>query len=238
MNSFNIARDDINEIKKKVDFYLKVNRFEAAEKLLKTTLTNYGAIANLHNLLGLTFHKQSRFAEALEQFNSALKANPNFIEAALNLTITLCDLGRYEEATQHFEDLGKQLEHDEKAPKLILGRLANLHVKSAELYRSSGMLSHAIAEYEKSLELFADMKEARLNLAKLYLESSEPEKARKELDILLAKYPDHAPARNILGIIHHHQGRDDLAKVEWQKASQIDPNNLSSRAYASLSANW
>ena len=238
MSSLIIAREDINEIKKKVDFYLKVNRFEAAEKLLKTTLTNYGPIANLHNLLGLTFHKQSRFAEALEQFDHALKANPNFIESSLNLTITLCDLGRYDEASKSFEDLGAQINAEEKAPKLILGRLANLHIQSAELYKTSGMLDNAISEYEKSLELFPDMKDARLKLAKLYLENSEPEKARKELDVLLSKFPNHAAARNVLGIIHHHQGRDDLAKSEWQKAAKIDPNNLSSRTYASLSVNW
>src|SRR3954453_3141286 len=99
------SRAELAEIRKKVALYLSVQRFDAAEKLLRATLTDYGPLANIHNLLGVTFHKQSRFVEALKEFNRALAVNPDFVEAALNLTATLCDLSRYDEAKTVFARL-------------------------------------------------------------------------------------------------------------------------------------
>ena len=87
------SREEISEIKKKTSIYLSVGRYEAAEKLLKMSLSEFGSIAILHNLLGLTFHRQSKFPEALEQFELSFRENPDFIEAKLNFSVALCDLG-------------------------------------------------------------------------------------------------------------------------------------------------
>lgn len=85
-------RVDFAEIQQKIRIYHSVNRFEAAEKMLLSAIDEHGSMANLHNLLGVTYHKQSKFADAIVQFTKALKINQNFVEAGLNLSATFCDL--------------------------------------------------------------------------------------------------------------------------------------------------
>lgn len=228
------SRDVINQIHEKVKLYLSVNRFDAAEKLLKASITDYGPLSNLHNLLGVTFHKQSRFIDAVLEFNRALIANPNFVEAGLNLTMTLCDLSRYDEARLVFDKLTQIISAQKQQPGLILGRIANQHSKNGKLYEDCGMIGDAIQEYRKALQLFDDLPDVRLSLAKLYIRITSLDKARGELDILVNKEPDNSEAHTWLGIIHYKSGRPEEAKSSWEKASKIDPNNQTSRSFIKI----
>jgi tetratricopeptide (TPR) repeat protein len=226
------------EIRKKVTLYLSVNRFDAAEKLLRAALADHGPLANLHNLLGVTFHKQSRFPEALIEFNRALASNPEFVEAALNLSATLCDLSRYEEARQVFAKLSEQVNPRKRQPALVLGRLANQHVANGAAYEESGMLGDAIQEYKKALSLFERMPDVKLALAKLYVRSGQADRARQEFEDIIKIAPDNSEAHNWVGILYYKLGRRDLAKRHWEKAQQSDPNDLTARAYMRLSRDW
>ncbi len=234
----NPSRVEIAEIKKKVALYLSVNRFDAAEKLLRAALADYGPLANVHNLLGVTFHKQSRFPEALIEFNRALVANPEFVEAALNLSATLCDLSRYEEARQVFTRLSEQVNPRKRQPSLVLGRLANQHVANGAAYEESGMTGDAIQEYKKALSLFERMPDVKLTLAKLYVRSGQVDRARQEFEDIVKMAPASAEAQNWLGILYYKLGRRDLAKRHWEKAQQANPNDLTARAYIKLSRDW
>lgn len=44
-----------------------------------------------------------REEEAIEEFQKALEINPRYLEARLNLAITLRDMGRIAEAREHFK---------------------------------------------------------------------------------------------------------------------------------------
>lgn len=232
------TRAEIAEIRKKVNLYLSVGRFDAAEKLLKATLTDYGPLANVHNLLGVAYHKQSKFALALKEFNRALIANPDFVEAALNLAATLCDLSRYDEAREVFAKLQAQVNPKKRQPGLVLGRLANQHATNGAAYEESGMLGDAIQEYRKALALFDRMPDVKMALAKLYVRSGQNDKARQEFEEIVKQSPDVPEAHTWLGILYYKLGRKDLAKRHWEKAQQVDPNDLSSRAYLKLARDW
>lgn len=232
------SRAELTEIRKKVALYLSVGRFDAAEKLLKATLTDFGALANIHNLLGVTFHKQSKFGPAIKEFNRALAANPDFIEAALNLAATLCDLSRYDEAREVFARLGQQVNPKKKQPGLVLGRLANQHAANGAAYEESGMNGDAILEYKKALSLFERMPDVRLSLAKLYVRAGQHDKAREEFEEVVKQSPEIADAHTWLGILYYKLGRRDMAKRHWEKAQLVDSNDLSSRAYLKLARDW
>lgn len=232
------SRSELAEIRKKVTLYLSVGRFDAAEKLLKATLTDYGALANIHNLLGVTYHKQSKFAAAIKEFNRALATNPDFVEAALNLAATLCDLSRYDEARDVFGKLSQQVNPKKKQPGLVLGRLANQHAVNGAAYEESGMTGDAILEYKKALTLFDRMPDVRLSLAKLYVRSGQSDKAREEFEAIVKQSPEIADAHTWLGILYYKLGRKDMARRHWEKAQQVNPNDLSSRAYLKLAREW
>jgi tetratricopeptide (TPR) repeat protein len=234
----NPTRAELGEIKRKVGLYLSVNRYDAAEKLLKATLTDYGPLANIHNLLGVTYHRQSRFVDAIREFNKALGANNDYVEAALNLAATLCDLSRYDEARDVFAKLNEQVNPRKRQPNLVLGRLANQHAGNGRSYEDSGMPGEAIQEYRKALSLYEKMPDVRLSLAKLYARVGQNDKAKVEFEEILKFEPESAPAHTWLGIMCYKLGRKDEAKAHWEKAQQSDPNDLSSRAYLRLSRGW
>ena len=231
-------RVNLEDIRTKVDFYHAAGRFEAAEKLLRATQDEHGLIAVVSNLLGVTYHRQSKFVEAIAFFTEALQENPGFIEAGLNLSATLLDLGRYQDAEQIFNALNEQFNSSKKHPALVLGRLANLHVNSGRSYEMSGMLSEAIAEYRKAVGLRADMPEVRLDLAKLYFRSGQLEKAKQELEDLLKHDRDHAAAHTWLGLLYYKLGKKELSRNHWEKAQNLAPEDQISRAYLKVSREW
>ena len=231
-------RAELSEIRKKVDLYLSVHRYDAAEKLLRATLADHGPLANIHNLLGVTFHQQSKFVEALKEFHKALSLNGEYVEAALNLAATLCDLSRYEEAQAIFAKLDQQVGGKKKQPGLVLGRLANHHAQSGQSYEESGMLSEAILEYRKALSLFERMPDVKLALVKLYVRTGQTDKAKQECEEIVKICPDLASGHTWLGILYYKLGRRELARKHWEKAQQLSPDDLASRAYLKLARAW
>lgn len=226
-----MARSELEAIKEKVELFLQVHRYEAAEKLLKSTLAAHGPLANLHNLLGLTYHKQSRFIDAIEQFEIAKKENPNFTEATLNLTATLCDLSRYEEARDIYSSLHTPSATNQRQPKMVLGRIANMHATLAQTYEDCNMLPEAIQEYTKALTLYHDMPDILLQSAKLLIKAGHLPKAQARLEELVKNDPTHNDARTLLGLVYYKEGRLDLARDQWAIAQQSNPNHASSRSF-------
>ena len=229
-----IDRKEIEEIRAKISLYISVGRHEAAEKLIKSTLSDYGSMANLHNLLGTIYHKQSKFLDAVKQFELALRINQNFVEAGLNLAATLCDLGRYEEARSVFGGLKNAIDPNKKQPLLLLGRLANKHADCGKAYEDSQMLNEAAQEYRKALSLYTELPDVRYRLAKIYMTLGKFEKAKVELETIVKNNPDTCQPLSLLGVIYNKLGKIGLAKDFWLKAQQVDPRDPVSKAYLAI----
>jgi len=228
------VREEISEIKKKISIYISVGRYEAAEKLLKMSISEYGNIAILHNLLGLTYHRQSKFPQALAQFELAFKENPEFVEAKLNYSVALCDLGQYERAQEVFDGLDSGVNPKFGQTSLVLGRLANHHVSTGDLYETCGMKSFAISEYKRALSLYPKMPDVKIKLARLYLDTGDQDNARNELENLKVIAPRLEEAPIWLGIIDFIRGRRSMAFENWSRAYEINQKSKASKAYNSL----
>lgn len=225
------SRRQINDIQDKVMIYLKLLRFQPAEELLRSAIDEHGPLANLLNLMGLCCHRQSKFPEAIEYFERAKAANPRFIEAALNLAVTLSDLGFYESSQKVYAELQGQLGDGQTLPDLVLGRLANLHNRTAQGYEQAGLWDQAAQEYEKALQIYARMPDIRLRLAKLYLRMSSYHQSREQLMHLLEDNPNHPECLNLLGTIAFRMGDWEEAQSFWQKTQNINPGDRTSRTY-------
>lgn len=229
-------RIDFAEITQKVKIYHSVNRFEAAEKLLLTAIDEYGSMANLHNLLGVTYHKQSKFSDAIVQFTKALKINQNFIEAGLNLSVTFCDLGRYEDAKGVFAEVLSVTPTNKKHPDLILGRLANQHAECGHLYLQNNMPLEAIHEYKRALSVYEKMPDIKLALSQLYLKTGQHDRAMYELQEAVRMFPDEPDAHLWLGICLWKSGIKDQAIRSWEVARALeDSENNPAAAYLKFS---
>lgn len=223
-------REELKEIQEKANLYLSVGRFDAAEKILRATLSDYGPLANIHNLLGVTFHKQSKFREALQHFRKAWEINNAFVEAALNLAATLCDLSQYEEARSVFAQIMGEMENVRKKPRLVLGRLANQHAATGRMYQENGMIAEAVQEYLKALSLYDHLPDVRLALGKLYLEGQQFDRAKQEFELLIKDAPDMAEAYTWLGVVCFHQQQPEPAKDAWTKAQGLGERGTPARA--------
>ncbi len=233
----NVNAESLQTVVQKVTLLLRLNRFETAERLLMTALDDHGANAPLFNLLGLTYQKQSQFTKAMTQFRSAMDTDPSFVEAGLNLVVTLCDLGKYNEAQELNKKLGKEAPTQKnKRPELELKKLAEFHHAQGLRYEECDLLNEAIGEYRKALTLDDDICETRLALAKILFKSQQPKKAAGELEKLVKQSPEYTPARIWLGITYHKLGRMEEAQTQWSRASATNPEDVEAKAYLNISA--
>lgn len=210
--------------------------YPAVEKLLGGILAEVKDYADVHNMLGVAFHHQGKFGKALEAFQEALKINPGYTEACLNLAVTYNDLGMYAEARAIYAR-AQRVTGDE-APKIrdafVRGKLANMHADLGEVYGSLLCWDEAIAEYRKALALRPEFADIRTRLGKALREAGRREEALAELLDARRKRPDYPPAIVQLGLTYYTLGRQGEALAEWRAALGIDPENATARMYVRL----
>ena len=64
------------------------HEYAEAEPILLQIVREHQGFADMFNMLGVIHHGHGRFTQAQEMFEHALKINPNYTEAALNLAVT------------------------------------------------------------------------------------------------------------------------------------------------------
>ena len=68
--------------------HYNANEYERAEPFLAEAASARPSFPDLYNMLGVIYHAQGRFSDAEEAFENALRLNPRYTEAALNLSVT------------------------------------------------------------------------------------------------------------------------------------------------------
>jgi Flp pilus assembly protein TadD len=76
------------------------NAGERAEPFLAEAAAARPSFPDIFNMLGVIYHAQGRFQDAEEAFETALRLNPRYTEAALNLSVTYNDRGKYDRARE------------------------------------------------------------------------------------------------------------------------------------------
>lgn len=201
-----------------------------AEELLSQALDG-GAhgYADVHHILGVIYHSWGRFSKARAAFERALRINPSYTEAALNLAITYNDLGRYAEAKELFEQA--QPPQPGTLDAFARGKIANLHAQVGEAYRSVGDLPSAIREYRKALELGPSFVDIRMRLAQCLAETDALPDAVAELERLVETRPEFVPAWLHLGLFLMRLEQHDKAEAAFKKCLDFEPEHPRAHAY-------
>lgn len=201
-----------------------------AESLLKRALDNgAGAYADVHHTLGIIYHTWGQYPKARAAFEEALRINPNYTEAALNLSITYNDLGRYAEAQELFARI--QPSPEERIDPFTRGKIANLHRAVGEAYRSTGLATEAADEYRRAIGLCPDFIDIRMDLAHALAEAGDLPGAVDQAKEVLKRRPDFEPALLHLGLFLHRTGDVEGAKEAFLKVLDLDPEHERAAMY-------
>jgi len=186
-------------------------------------------------MLGVIYHQEGRLAEAEAMFQQALRINPGYTEAALNLVVTCNDLGKYAEAKAVYE---QAMAVSRQAPRELdpfaKGKIANMHAEVGAAYRAVALLDDAIREYERALALCPGFVDIRTDLGDTRREVGDLGGALRELELVRASSPRFVAGRLKLGLGYYAAGRREDATAEWQAVLAIDPENRAARMYLAL----
>lgn len=217
--------------------HYKRKEFDRARALLERILEAGGVTyADVHNMLGVIHHDAGDLARAQEQFEAALRINPNYTEAILNLTVTYNEIGRYEDARRLMEHLGsrKGQEGPDSLEPYARGKIANLHAEVSQAYYDVGLLEAAIVEMTKAIDLCGDFVDLRVRLGNMLTEAQRTAEALVQYEHAVRVRPDYLQARIQLGIAYIKSGRKQDAIAQWQAVLEKDPNNRSAKMYLRL----
>ena len=141
----NLNNNSINEIIS----LIKDGNLKLAQNKVKALLFEFPASYMLLNLRGAIFLKKKEYEIAQSNFSEALKINPHFISAKINLGIVYQNLGKNEEALKCFKEITR-----------INNTLPAAYNNMGFILYTQKKYSEAIKELNKAIELKKDYAEA------------------------------------------------------------------------------
>lgn len=211
--------------------------YRGAALLLSSAIESGRGYADAHHMLGLCYAMTEWRDEALASFDAAIRLNPRYVEAHLNRSIVLSDLGRAEEAAAALSQAHEFGRVDNTGfPAVIANRLANMHAELGRAYREAGASDKAVAQFRDALGMRPGFADLRLELARTLLELGSFDDAISELETILRDRPEWVEAMLLRGLAAYLAGDYDGAKVVWEDASERHPDEPRLETYRSMLA--
>lgn len=214
--------------------YAKSKDYKRAEEIFLKVLEKH-PLADVYNALGVTYADSGDFKAAEFCFKKALSINPQYMEAALHLSVLYNNLGFQKKSKEIYLKLKKYGARSKGAvDAMLLSRIANLHAEIGDLYHGVGEYKDALRAYEEAAALQPTYLDIQTKLAIVYRETGKKAKALKILKKHQSKATRYAPLWMALGVTYYSMGKRKEALKAWKKALQIDPKNISAKAYLRL----
>jgi tetratricopeptide (TPR) repeat protein len=193
-------------------------------------------------MLGIVYHHLGEFESAQKAFQRALEINPDYVEAALNLSIVCNDLGQYDRAQQVYGEAMARVKSgkarattgDEPMDKYTRGKIANLHAAVADGYLSVRRPADAAAEYNRALALCPTFVDLRLKLAAALRDANDLDGALRELREAVKQAPSNPQGRVALGTALYASGKVEDAIAQWEEVLRADPAHRAAGMYLKL----
>jgi tetratricopeptide (TPR) repeat protein len=168
---------------------IKQGRYAEARQQLQPVVADHPGWARAHFYLGLTYHRENRYAEAAELFHRALELDPLYHEPRVFHGWALYYLGRLDEARRAFESYLAAVP-DYPDAIFALG-LIDFDADDLESARRRFLRTIELAQTRQDAPTEA---KARARLADVHVRLDQWDKAREELERSIALAPDnHEP---------------------------------------------
>ena len=201
--------------------------FPRAEKILREAIEGGADYADIYYILGLIYHQWGKLTQAVEHFEKALGLNPEYVEVLLSLSITLNDMGRYDEAKIVYQRATVSVTRTGEPAKgsLFRGRIANLHAELGELYLALRQYEDAIREYRNALTVAPEYPDLRIRMAVALREAGRMPEGLEEIRRVISSHPGNVQAMIQQGIFLYLSGEKADARNAWEEALYRDPTN-------------
>ena len=227
--------DRLRELLNRGREHYLAREYDRAERCLSELAREQLAYADVYDMLGVIYHQQGRLIDAETVFKEALRINPAYTEAALNLAVTLNDLGKYREAKEIYEGaMAASKNSPRHLDPFAKGKIANMHADIGAAYHAVGLFEDAVREYERALALCPKFVDIRTKLGATFREMGNIVAAVREFERVKAENPKFAGGRLHLGLSYYAQGRRDEAAQEWQQVLAMAPDNKSAQMYLAM----
>jgi Flp pilus assembly protein TadD len=196
----------------------ELGQHEEAGKDLERAREAPAAIALDHYLLALAAADARNKAEAVRQFEAALRAEPTHYWSLLGLGSCLCNLGDREQdfvaaAAAFTGCILKRPDH------------ACAYFCRGNAYRELRRTREAVAEYRAALRLRPDYPEAHVNLGLALSHQGKDAQAEAEYRTALRLRPECYEAHGNLGVALYKQGKLAEAEAEHRAALRLRPGD-------------
>lgn len=221
-----------NYVNDAIDFYQN-QKYPEAIASWKKALYIIPQDAEVHNFVGLAYHRSGQLDSAITYFHRAVTLDPQYHQAWNNLGYMHFLKGNYQLALENFDRSLKANPNYEQARQnrsktvdILEGRLNIQVFELVEKTAKLDSLELQIANYRKVLEIDSNYVDAWNNLGVAYFYYSNLDSAVICFKKALDKNPDYPPAHNNAGYVLDVLGKYDQAVAHYQKAIQLRPNYL------------
>jgi tetratricopeptide (TPR) repeat protein len=187
--------------------------WQDGEALFRHSLTVTGDNWIANDNLGYALLRKDRIPEAISQFQTAIRLQPDYADAHNNLGDALQKNNQIDAATREFME----------AIRCKPG-LAVAHYNLGLVLRQQGRIDEAIGEYQEAIRLNPDYVDAHNNLGFALLKRNRVDDAIGQFQEALRLRPFYFEAHNNLGIALINQGHVDEAISQFQEVVRLNPD--------------
>jgi len=195
----------------------QIQYWASSETLLRHTLDVTSDNFITHHNLADYYLQQNRNEEAYQEDAEAVRINPVYLEARLNLALALSLTGKPAEAETEYR---KALELHPEGKLLYVGH-SGLGAVLAAQHRTG----EALPELQLASQLKPDSAESHYNLGTALQELGHNQEATPELAAVVRLRPDDSEARRRLAVALADQGKQNEAVNEFAAVAQLRPGD-------------
>jgi len=154
--------------------------------------------------LGVAYYQQGQINEAIKEYKTAIRLDPNSHDAHYDLAVAYNKQGRIDDAVEEFNTTLR-----------LKPNIAEIHYNLGLVYSRHGRIDEAIKAYTEALRLKPDHAGIHHDLGFAYARQGRIDEAIEQYIAALRLKPDFAEARNHLGLLYKGLQKQEVINV-WQ----------------------